>query len=62
MKVAKNKKVTFMTTRTYKGEQYKAGRISISPDILSDFGITEEEPEIILIQDFENNCLIIKKA
>lgn len=56
------KKVSFQTASKYNGIEYKTGRINISPTTLEEFGIDEDNPEILVKYDNANNQIVIMAA
>lgn len=60
MKNIKKRKLIFTNNRTVNGITYRKGNITFGKNVLEDFGITEDNPEVYVIEDYLNKCLIIK--
>lgn len=60
MILKKKRKITFGKATEYNGIIYKKGFINFSENLLEQIGITEDNPNVVVIQDTVHNCLIIK--
>ncbi len=60
MKNIRKRKMIFTNNRITDGAIYRKGNITFGKNVLEDFGITEDNPEVYVIEDYVNKCLIIK--